>query len=259
MTQCRAGNRSLPDTCILPVMHARPFTRMARHYDGVMEDIEYDEWASFVLELLAQEGLNPTRLLDLGCGTGASTQPFVTHVPHVEGMDLSAEMLEVAAGRLPGVPLHQNDARTFTIKGRFDAVTAVFDVVNNLLTDEDFVAMLQRVHTHLTPGGIFVFDANTTPGLQDLWEDGRVEGWAGDTHYLWEHHFDEASGLATVRAKFEEPGGAFHEVHTERPYDPHDIKRLARTAGYSQVRVVRYPDGAMPDADEPRVWAVLTR
>ncbi len=240
-------------------MRAGPFTRMARHYDGVMVDIEYGEWAAFVLELLAQDGLTPTRLLDLGCGTGASTQPFLAHVPHVEGLDASADMLAVAAERLPGVPLHQDDARTFNLTARFDAITAVFDVVNNLLSDDDFLAMLRRVRHHLTPGGCFVFDANTTPGLQELWEDGRVEGWAGDTHYRWEHHFDQASGLATVHAWFEEPTGAFHEVHTERPYDPPALKRLAEQAGYRSIRVVRYPDGAAPDEDEPRVWAVLTR
>lgn len=240
-------------------MRARPFTRMARHYDGVMVDVEYGEWADFVLQLAAAHGTRPRRLLDLGCGTGASTAPFTAHVPHVEGLDASQDMLNVAATRLPGVPLHRADARTFTLQGRFDLVTAVFDVVNNLLSDDDFLAMLKRVRAHLTLGGHFIFDANTTPGLRDLWDDGYVEGWVGGTHYRWEHRFDEASSLATVHAHFNGEDGAFHEVHEERPYDPPDLARLARAASFSDVRVVRYPDGAPPDADEPRVWAVLTR
>ncbi len=243
---------SVPD----PQPDPAPFTALARVYDSIMADIEYDEWVSFVLQAAAEQGFAGGRVLDLGCGTGNATRPLVGLGLQVEGLDGSEEMLAVARRKLPGVTFHRGDFTSFELPGRYALVYSVFDSLNNLLTDEAFLAMARRVRAHLEPGGVFVFDVNTPVGLRGLWEGGVAAGLADDVYYRWEHSFDEATGLARVEAYCDTPQGAFTEVHHERGYDADAVRRLLSAAGLEVVEVSRHPDGGAPGPYAERLWVV---
>ncbi len=138
-------------------------------------------------------------------------------------------------------------------------IYSVFDSINNLLGEEAFQAMSERVFAHLEGGGFFVFDVNTTIGLRNLWGSGRAEGSSGDVYYCWVHSFDEASGLAKVEAYCQKGSTAFTEVHYERPYDAPELHTLLTKAGFYPVEVLEFPHGepAGPEAD--RVWVVAQK
>lgn len=232
-----------------------PFSRLATVYDAIMADVEYDDWVDFILRQATLRGFAGGRILDLACGTGNATLPAHRRGMRVEGLDASPAMLRAARAKLPGVPLWTADLRTFDTGRRYALVYSVFDSLNNLLSDEDFLAMLARVRAHLEPGGLFVFDCNTRAGLRDLWEGGRAEGWADEVYYRWEHSYDAATDLARVDAFCHDPvGGDFREVHHERPYDPADLRSLLARAGFASAEVVRFPDAEPAAEDEPRVW-----
>lgn len=240
----------------VPMSPARPFSALARVYDAIMQDVDYDAWATFVLDTVRAEGWRGRRVLDLGCGTGNSSLPFFVRGYEVTGLDASAEMLEVARHKLPPVTFVQGNFTSFSLPGRFDLAVSVFDSLNNLLTPEALLEAAERVYAHLVPGGFFMFDVNTRLGLRELWEGDRAEGWAQDVYYRWEHSFDEASGLARVEAYCRSPAGEFTEVHFERPYDPPELQALLARAGFAGVRVLTYPLGQEADEDAERVWAV---
>lgn len=238
---------------------AKPFSSLARVYDAIMQDIDYDAWASFVLATVKRQGWEGRRVLDLGCGTGNSTVPFVMRGYEVTGLDASAEMLAVASAKLPAVAFVRADFTRFSLGASFDLVVSIFDSLNNLLCPEDFVEAARRAHAHLRPGGFFMFDVNTRVGLRELWEEGRAEGWAGDIYYLWQHSFDEASGLAQVEAYCRTPEGEFTETHLERPYDAGELRRLLAEAGFATVHILSYPSGEEASNTAERVWAVARR
>jgi SAM-dependent methyltransferase len=232
---------------------------MARVYDAIMQDIDYEDWTAFILDTLSERGWQGRSVLDLGCGTGNSTFPFFAKGYHTLGLDASAEMLEVARQKLPPVTFIEADFTTFDLAERFDLVVSVFDSMNNLLDEQDFVRTARRVLEHLTLGGFFVFDVNTTVGLRDLWESGRAEGWAGDVYYCWEHTFDEQARLARVEAHCSDGRASFMEVHVERPYDPAELHALLREAGFEDIEVLDYPSGCPAPEDAGRVWAVARK
>ena len=240
---------------MLPGVESPPFTRLASVYDAIMADVEYDDWIDFVLRRATRRGFAGGPLLDLACGTGNATRPARDRGFDVEGVDASSAMLTRARRKLPEVRFRAGDLRTFDTGRRYGLVYSVFDSLNNLLTDGDFLTMLARVRAHLVPGGQLAFDCNTRAGLIELWEGGRAEGWADDVYYRWDHTFDPAADLARVEAFCDAPDGSFTEVHHERPYDPSDLKRLLAAAGFVDVEVVRYPDADEAPEDEPRVWA----
>ncbi|MBV2357075.1 class I SAM-dependent methyltransferase [Streptomyces sp. J2-1] len=99
------------------------------------------------------EGL---RVLDLGCGTGASTAALRSALPgaDITAVDASAGMLERAAAKpwADGVRFVHAPAERLAeagVHGPFDAVLAAYLFRN--LTDPD--AVLRRVHDLLAPGG----------------------------------------------------------------------------------------------------------
>lgn len=235
---------------------ADPFTQLAEVYDTIMAEVEYGDWAEFLLDLASERGFRSGSILDIGCGTGNAMLPLAGRGLELHGVDASEAMLAVARAKLPGAKFTRATFTDFELHRRFDLVISVFDSLNNLLTDADFSDMAERVVRHLRPGGLFVFDVNTPAGLKDLWEGGKAEGWADDVYYCWVHSFDESTGLATVEAYCDHPGGSFTEVHTERGYEPASLNRLLLGAGFRSVECLLYPDGAPADETADRLWVV---
>lgn len=185
------------------------YAGFAQFYDRIMGD-RTDE-VMRVLSYIGRHRPQAGSLLELGCGTGAilaGLAPTLT----VTGLDRSAEMLALAADRVPAARLVQADMTAFRLPASFDVVICVFDTLNHVPAFESWLALFDRVHEHLTDGGLFIFDVNTT---------GRMSRLNGAPPYLDE--FDGNIVLMTVRAH----GGSLSMWETrifERQHD--DIYRL---------------------------------
>lgn len=243
----------------MAAMQRPPFSALAGVYDAIMADIEYGDWADFVLDYARDQGLAPVSALDLACGTGALTAELQRRGLAVTGLDMSAEMLGVARSRLPGVTFVQADVRDFQLPQRYDLITCVFDSLNNLTQVADVGRALERMAAHLTPGGLLAFDVNTRAGVRDLWEGEVMEGLAPmpggqEVHYHWSHHYDPETELGTVQAICRIDGEEFTELHTERGYDDADLEPLLRAAGFASHEICEYPDYAEPWPESPRIW-----
>ncbi|KOX28708.1 SAM-dependent methyltransferase [Streptomyces sp. NRRL F-4707] len=116
--------------------------------------VEADEVTGRILEALP----GAASLLDVACGTGNHLRYFHKTFAHVEGVDLSQDMLTTAASRLPGVPLHLGDMRDFDLGRSFDAVTCLFSSVGHMRTTADLDRALARLARHTVPGGVVVVD-----------------------------------------------------------------------------------------------------
>ena len=47
------------------------YTAFAYVYDRLIGDIDYKKWADYIEEIFRRNGLKPSLVLDLGCGTGS--------------------------------------------------------------------------------------------------------------------------------------------------------------------------------------------
>jgi SAM-dependent methyltransferase len=249
----------------IQIMTSKPFSELAKVYDSIFDEIEYDEWTEFTLETLRSLGrtLEPgSRMLDLACGTGSSSLPYLQRGFDVTGVDLSPEMLEVARTKLPGVPLFAQGFTELDLPDRFDLISCVFDSLNNLTKPKDLELAFARVLAHLNPGAWFVFDMNTPLGVQELWDDDRFEGEVildGDSiRFQWTHRYDPESELGLVTARFGRKL-EFLEEHAERGYWPWDLEPMLQRSGFKQVVFLEYPDASVPTVDTPRVWCFAQR
>ncbi len=130
----------------------------AQFYDAVQGDRA--EHARYLRSLIRKHAARARTVLELACGTGSILKQLWTHY-EVTGLDLSKEMLEIAAEKVPGVPLFRADMRTFDLGERFDVVLCVYDSINHLLRFDEWKTVFARAHDHLNEEGVFIFDINT--------------------------------------------------------------------------------------------------
>ena len=140
----------------------------ALHYE---RGKDYRREAEKVVDRIRRHRPDARSILDVACGTGMHLAAFARTGFDVEGVELSAEMLAVAAERLPGAPLHQGDMRSFRLGRRFDAVVCLFSAIGYMTTLDDLATALRTMGDHLVDGGVLVVEPWLTP---DRWHDGTV-------------------------------------------------------------------------------------
>jgi trans-aconitate 2-methyltransferase len=88
---------------------------------------------------------------DLGCGPGNSTELLAARYPEavIVGIDSSADMIEAARRRMPGVRFEQGDMARWANPGPFDVILANA----SLQWVPDHAALLPALAAKLAPGG----------------------------------------------------------------------------------------------------------
>jgi SAM-dependent methyltransferase len=143
------------------------YAGFARFYDRIMGDRSPE--IVRLRHYISKHRPGARTLLELGCGTGALLSGLAADYS-VTGVDRSPEMLSIAGREVPGARLVQADITTVSLPYRFDVVICMFDTLNHVVTVDGWLAVFRCAHEHLSDGGLFVFDVNTTGRLRRLWD-----------------------------------------------------------------------------------------
>jgi dTDP-3-amino-3,4,6-trideoxy-alpha-D-glucopyranose N,N-dimethyltransferase len=134
------------------------------------------DWAAeaeHVARLIRDRNPAAASLLDVACGTGAHLLRFADLFGHLAGLEISTPMREVAERRLPSVPLHAGDMRSFDLHRTFDAVTCMFVAISLVGDRTQMRASVAAMARHLNRGGVLVIEPWWFP---DRFIDGYVAG-----------------------------------------------------------------------------------
>jgi len=126
---------------------------MANDWNPALYTRFADERARPVGDLLARVALEaPRTVVDLGCGTGASTAPLVARWPGADvlGIDTSPAMLEKARASVPDARFALADVATFTPEAPVDLLFSNA----TLQWLPDHATLLPRLMGLLAPGGV---------------------------------------------------------------------------------------------------------
>lgn len=108
---------------------------------------------------ITQEYLRPDmNVLEFGCGTGSTAVVHAAHVSHLQAIDMSSKMLDIAQSKAEDLKLDNITFQHATID-EFEAPDESFDVVLGLSVLhllEDKESAMKKSFQLLKPGGVFV-------------------------------------------------------------------------------------------------------
>ena len=108
---------------------------------------------------ITREYLRPEmKLFEFGCGTGSTAIVHAPHVAHIDAIDISSMMINIAQRKAEAAGIDNIRFAVSSIE-EFDAEQASYDVVLGLSIlhlVEHKEEIIARVHRMLKPGGIFV-------------------------------------------------------------------------------------------------------
>ena len=141
------------------------YQTLSEYYDRFTDDVGYEDWADFFERLFEREGIKPSLVLDLACGTGSLTRILAQRGYDMIGADASPEMLMQALQNTldcePRPLLLNQRMEELDLYGAVDACLCCLDSVNYVTEPEALQTAFERVYTFLNPDGLFVFDINT--------------------------------------------------------------------------------------------------
>ncbi|MFH0847155.1 MAG: methyltransferase domain-containing protein [Chloroflexota bacterium] len=232
--------------------------------------------ASLFPGILRKFGISPKTILDLASGDGTFAVAMARLGYKLTGVDNSRRMLYLARKRALEEKLKMNfvckDMRCLEFHSEFDVATCWFDSLNYLIETEDLAKTFAGVWQALRPGGYFIFDMATIPGLLAYYDAGITFGEApvllqldtADSLLINRPTYDFDKNIATWRITgFMRRGNTWRrsdEEHKERGYTLHEIRHSFLEAGFTEVTAMGdLASFRAPEENDHRVWFVLKK
>lgn len=217
----------------------RSYTGFAGVYDELMDDAPYEEWKERIVTVLRGNGIDNGLVADLGCGTGTMTELLADAGYDMIGIDLSAEMLQVAQQKREAsghdILYLCQDMRGFELYGTVRAVVSICDSINYITEIEELTEVFRLVDNYLDPGGIFLFDFNTAYKYREVIGDATIAENREAVSFIWENVWNEEEKINEYDLTlFIREGEGYRkcvETHFQRGYEPEEIEMAIKASG----------------------------
>ena len=222
------------------------YGRFAGVYDVFMDNVNYREWADYIIETLAQDGIRDGLVLELGCGTGTVTEMLADAGYDMIGIDNSEEMLAEAMEKRAesghDILYLLQDMREFELYGTVRAVISVCDSVNYITEPEELQEVFRLVNNYLDPKGVFIFDFNTRYKYEEILGDRTIAENREECSFIWDNYYYEDEKIneydLSLFIETDKDSGLYRkyeETHYQRAYTLEEMKKLIRKSGLEFV------------------------
>lgn len=130
----------------------------ARFYDVIYNQIRAGvDTAYFLSKIKESKG----KVLEIGTGTGRFFIEARKAGADMYGIDNSEAMIEILKSKINAsehTRVRVADAVDVNLKMQFNLIIAPFRVLAHVITMEDQLRLLNNIHNHLVPEGLFIFD-----------------------------------------------------------------------------------------------------
>ena len=239
------------------------------YYDMLNKGKTYAAEADFAIGQVLKHKQGAKNLLELGSGTGGHAAQWCKLGFSVTGIERSTAMCEQArAKQITGLQIVEADIMDFNLDKSFDAALAMFHVISYLRTNQDVLQSFERVHTHLTPGGIFFFDAWYSPAV--LWQkpETRTRNWEDEqtlvTRRATAQVYDQED-VVNVHFEIEVSNKItgwqyqFAENHPMRHFSIPAMALLAKSAGFELLETMELLTGSPPSVNTWNICFILQK
>ena len=228
------------------------FGMLAKYYDVLNYNANYKKVADYIEEVFEIYKKKPQLVLDLACGTGSLTVELDKRGYDMTGLDLSPEMLSIAAAKASKKKKNKDyknnilwinqDMRFFELYGTVDAVVCCFDSVNYLRDEKDVKKCFAAVHNYLNPGGLFIFDVNSRYKFEFIYGKNNFVLEKKNVFCSWQNNYNKRDKTCefymTLFAK--KPDGnytRYDETQKERYYGEGFLKESLLEIGFGDINI----------------------
>lgn len=214
------------------------FGSMADRYDWHTPPHHYQDDHNFVLSRLPKP---PCRILDVGCGTGVFLEKAISAGFDAMGLDVSAEMVSIASGRVGLDRVRQARMQDLTDSEVYDAIVSLswsFNYVNSFREAEQ---VLIRFFKALKPGGGLILQIAHAPNATGaLYEDREPGPEQQPEDVLFLYRFSQVDDKCDeLRAQYvygcKSRGELLFEEHQLGAADVSRVATLASAIGFQNV------------------------
>ncbi len=231
-------------------------------YDRLMDDFDYEGWADYYLEAIARAGVSPKTVCDCACGTGSMSVALARRGLKVTGVDLSAEMLEIAGAKARAsaqkIIFARQDMCHLALPRPADAIVCACDGVNYLTSMPRVRAFFEAARAALRPGGCLAFDISSRHKLENVIGNAFFGEERDDVAYLWSNSYDPEKRLVQMDVTFfiRNEGGLYeriNEAHVQRAHEAGEIVEALQACGFRGIMVYGDRTFEAPGENEERI------
>lgn len=236
------------------------YTVLAEFYDQLTTDVPYLRWADYLEKQFSRHKTPIHSIVELGCGTGTLAAILASRGYQVTAVDLSPDMLSVAAGKCGelDVQLVCQDMSRLALPIQADAVICCLDSLNYVTRPAQVQRTFQRVFRALKPGGLFLFDVKTPYALEGA--DGQVYIDENEEVYcVWRGEYDarrRICGYGIDLFALQEDGSWWRdgEYHEEYAYTMEELSAWLGDAGFTRIKQFGNLRLSPPKEGEERIF-----
>ena len=244
------------------------YGEFAAVYDRLMDDFDYPAWAEYYMELISRSGVKVRRMCDCACGTGSMTIQFAKRGINVTGMDISRDMLEIAAVRArraaQKIIFSAQDMTKLALPRPVDAIVCACDGVNYLTESGAVGEFFRAAHANIKPGGCLAFDISSRYKLEKVIGNGFFGEERDDVAYIWSNSLDEEKHIVDMDLTFfvrQEDGlyRRFEEKHRQRAHSADEIEAALEESGFCDIKIYGNMNYDAPGPEEQRLHFTAVR
>lgn len=237
------------------------YSYFADYYDNLTNNVDYKQYAEYILKLAEKYNHSMGITLDLACGTGSLTVMLKKMGVDIYGIDASPEMLSVAQEKaldseISGMLFLCQKMQNLDLYGTIDTCICTLDSINHITNINDVQKAFSKVSFFMNPNALFIFDVNTLYKHKQVLADNTFVYDTEQVFCVWQNTLLEDQRSVEISLDFfENLDGMYRrysENFTERAYTHEEICKMLETAGFKLLDVFREMTFEEPKPDSQR-------
>ena len=244
------------------------YADFALQYDTLMQDVDYEKRAEYILSLFEKHRGKPADIIDLGCGTGTLSFILMKKGVDVIGVDNSPLMLSEARNKAYELELNPlllcQDIAELDLYGTAEGAISTLDCLNHITDSKTLENVFNRLKFFIEPGGLFTFDVNTPYKHKEILSGATFVRDMDEVYCVWQNGScdDELKVSISLDIFTKEEDGLYSlssENFVERAYTDEQLSKIFERNCFEQVAVYDDMTFEAPTKVSQRVVYVLRR
>ncbi len=242
------------------------YNTFAYFYDALTQNVEYETRSNYIYSFFNVNNIKSGTVLDLACGTGSMSLPFMEKGYNIVGIDCSEQMLEIASNKFSqkgnDFSLLKAEMQNFRLESRIDACICCLDSINHLNNISDVQKTFENVYASLKENGLFVFDVNTVYKHNNILSDNTFVFDEEDFYLVWDNETVNDRAVRILLDIFVYNGSSydrFSEEFKETAYTVDELIKLLINSGFKDINVYDELSLNAPKENSERIYFVCKR